>query len=457
MTERLYYHDSYLTKFSAKVVNRQKEDSCFALVFNKTAFYPTSGGQPHDQGMVNEIPVVKVVDLPNGEILHMLEQDIEINNVDCTISWPTRFDHMQQHTGQHILSQSFLKLTGSATVGFHLSSDYATIDLDTNTISRHQIQKVAQLANSIIYENRPVDIKILEQEEVSSLKIRKQSNRAGPIRIIEIKEFDISACGGTHVKKTGEIGGIFIKSVDRINRGLRIEFICGQRIIESYRTDLDSLDNIAKQLSVSRREAPKRVDIQLDELKSLRKEIDTNNLHRASVLARTLYDQAPLMKSLKNFSLFLDELKKTEKWKWETNGKLYMLKEPSVEILERCELIRYFGEVKVIKRAFDCDENCALIKEIAQAIIKHQDCLVFLGCKTRNPQILFANSVGRLTNLDLLSVMGICARLIGGNGGGSPHFVQGGGSDPKQISKALDLALDTVLNNFRAGLPKKDF
>lgn len=452
MTERIYYHDSYLTKFSAKVVNRQKENGFFGLVFDKTAFYPTSGGQPHDQGTVNGIPIVKVVDLNNGQILHLLEKDIKKINIDCTINWPTRFDHMQQHSGQHILSQSFLKVTAATTVGFHLSGDYATIDLDTDNVSNHQIKKVEQLSNRIVYENRSVYMKILGQEEVSSLNVRKKSNRMGPIRIIEIEEFDISPCGGTHVKKTAEIGGIFVKSVDRINRGVRIEFLCGQRIIESYRNDLSSLENIAKQLSITPREAPKRVGILLDELKRLRKEAQTRNLHSARDIARTLCNEAFLFKTVVDFSPFLAELKEEALYKKSLKNasgddRSFDLLEPSQAQLDRWEKIKHFkeilGKTKVIMHLL-IEQDCPL-KEIAQEIIKQERlAIVLLACQSKNSQLVFAGP----SIINLQSVLDGCVKLIGGKGGGSNTFVQGGGCNPSKLSMGLDLALNLVVNSF---------
>ena len=362
MTERIYYHDSYLTKFSAKIVNRQKENGSFGLIFDRSAFYPASGGQPHDQGSVNGIPIVKVVGLHDGQILHLLKKDIKRVNVDCVINWAIRFDYMQQHSGQHVLSQAFLKVTGATTVGFHLSDNYSTIDLNIPNVVGHHVKEVERLSNSIVYENRTVYMRILEQEEVSRLNLRQKSYRNGPIRIIEIEEFDLSPCGGTHVKKTAEIGGIFIKKIDKINRGVRIEFLCGQRIIESYRKDQSSLENIAQQLSISPQEAPERVENQLDELKRLRKEVQTNNSDQVNDLARDLCDEAFLFKTVVDLP------------PGQPGGLMN---------------IEHIGKTKVIMHLFN-KQNCPL-KEIAQAIKKHEKfAIILLGCQSKNSQIVFS-------------------------------------------------------------------
>ena len=420
MTERIYYHDSYLTNFSAKVIKKQKDNDYFGLVFDKTAFYPTSGGQPHDQGTVNEVPIVNIVDLHNGQILHLLKKDIKEANIDCVINWSTRFDHMQQHSGQHILSQAFLKVTGATTIGFHLSSDYSTIDLDIASVSDPDLEKVEHLANCIVYENRSVDMRIIEQEDILSLDLRKKTDRSGPIRVIEIKEFDLSPCGGTHVKNTAEIGGIFVKNIEKISRGVRIEFLCGQRIIESYRNDLSFLESIAGQLCISPEEAPTRIEIQIDELKQLRKQVHTMNLHHANDVARKLCNEAFLLETIIDFQPGeRDRLNNKEHFE---------------------ELLR---KTKVVMHLFS-NETCSL-KEIAQEIMKKEKfTIVLLACESKNSQIVFSGP----SFINFQFILDGCFQIIGGKGGGSKTFVQAGGCNPKTLSKGLDLASNLVVDLF---------
>jgi alanyl-tRNA synthetase len=292
MTKHLYYEDSYLSRFQARIQQVVVAGNISEIILDQSAFYPTSGGQPHDRGTVNGRPVVEVSETEKGEILHRIGGIIEGEVADCQIDWDRRFDFMQQHTGQHILSQAFLKLAQANTVGFHLGADYATIDLDCETLPAGLIGQVENLANSIVEENRWVEARIVAAGEVVSLGLRKESKRGGPLRIVEVQGFDVSACGGTHVRNTGEIGTILIRKLERVNRQLRVEFICGGRTRQSYREIVAVLDLSARKFSSAWLELPDRIEKMLEENKELRKKLQEKNRQLAGALARQFYAES---------------------------------------------------------------------------------------------------------------------------------------------------------------------
>ena len=222
MTERLYYHDSYLRDFTAHVVAVSSDGATAYL--DRTAFYPTSGGQPFDTGFIAGIAVLDVAD--EGErIAHRLAAPLSARDVDCSIDWKRRFDHMQQHTGQHLVSAVFEELLGLRTVSFHLGQEISTIDLEAASIESRGVRHVESRANQIVCENRPVIVQFEEAAEARGL--RKPSEREGTLRIVSIEGLDRSACGGTHVHATGEIGAILIRKLEKVRQTMRVEFLCG--------------------------------------------------------------------------------------------------------------------------------------------------------------------------------------------------------------------------------------
>ncbi len=236
MTDRLYYDDAYTTRFAAHAMERVTDNGRFAIILNHTYFYPASGGQPADSGEINGVPVVDVTIRPDdGAVLHWVETAIEHEEVTAVIHWPRRFDHMQHHTGQHILSQAFIRIANAQTIGFHMSGESVTIDLDKTTLTTDQIQQVEQLANQIVWENRPIHVRMVTLDEAKKLPLRKLPPiKNGRLRLIDIEDFDLTACGGTHVAQTGAVGLIKIIKQERRNEKLRIEFCCGGRALADY-------------------------------------------------------------------------------------------------------------------------------------------------------------------------------------------------------------------------------
>ena len=262
MTERLYYQDAYLAAFQATVLERA--DDGRRLYLDRTAFYPTSGGQPHDTGRLGGVTVVDVVD--EGErIAHLLAAAVPAGPVRGEVDWARRFDHMQQHTGQHLLSAVLEDLYGFHTVSVRFGQDASTLDLDTPAITPEQVAAAETRANLVATENRPVSIGY--EDAAAAAGLRKSSDRTGPLRIVTILELDRSACGGTHVRATGEIGAILIRKVERVRKAVRLEFLCGTRAVRRARADQELLTRLAAQYSAAQDELPALVEAQRAEVK----------------------------------------------------------------------------------------------------------------------------------------------------------------------------------------------
>jgi alanyl-tRNA synthetase len=256
---RLYYADSYTTKFNAHIQEIIPTKTALAVVLDQTYFYPTSGGQPHDTGNINGIPVIDVqVSTTDGIILHLVASDAKLTLGDavCEVNWERRFDHMQHHSGQHLLSQAFTRLTEAETVGFHMSDDTITIDLDTLAISSDQLSRVEALTNAMIIANLPVSVQVVAHTEIGNLRMRKIPDvlATDGLRIVSIGEFDICACGGTHVSRTGEIGLLKIVKTEKKGEKLRVEFKCGSRAVADYTQKHAIVTQLASDFTVGTRE-----------------------------------------------------------------------------------------------------------------------------------------------------------------------------------------------------------
>jgi alanyl-tRNA synthetase len=246
MTERLYYADSYLRSFRAQVVEVAGDG--LTVYLDRTAFYPASGGQPCDTGSIAGRAVLDVVD--QGErIAHRLSAPVAAGVADCAIDWERRFDHMQQHSGQHLLSAVFAGAFALRTASFHLGADSATIDLEGGPVDPPSVREAERRANAVVFENRPLTVEFEDAAAASGL--RKPSEREGTLRIVSIAGLDRSACGGTHVRSTGEIGPILIRKIEKVRETTRVEFVCGGRAIRRARADFEALSAAAQLFSVS--------------------------------------------------------------------------------------------------------------------------------------------------------------------------------------------------------------
>ncbi len=285
MTERLYYTDAYLRDFTASVVDQSPDGRTVYL--NRTAFYPTSGGQPFDTGSLGGAAVVEVID-EEDRVAHRVASPIPSGVVDCAIDWRRRFDHMQQHTGQHLISAVFEELFGLRTVSFHLGAESATIDVEWGAVDARTLVDVERRANEIVYENRPVSVRFENAAEAQGL--RKPSGREGTLRIISIEGLDRSACGGTHVRTTGEIGVVLLRKTEKIRQTTRVEFLCGARAARRARADYEALSKTAQLFSLGLDEVPAAVAAQLDAVKASEKTRKKLELDLAAYRGRELYE-----------------------------------------------------------------------------------------------------------------------------------------------------------------------
>jgi alanyl-tRNA synthetase len=268
MTDRLYYADPYCREFDATIRLVDDSEDRFLVALDRTAFYPTSGGQPFDTGTIAGIRVVDVFDRDDGTVVHALDARGQSSlrrlpeagdAVRGAIDWHRRFDHMQQHTGQHVLSAACDRLYGVRTVSFHLGAASSTIDL-ARELSRQELAAVEGEANRIVWEDHPVSIRFVSAEDAAALPLRKESAREGMLRLIDIDSYDLSACGGTHVASTGSIGLIASGAVERFKGGQRIEFFCGGRALARFGALRDTIGAAVRQLSVLPDEVPGAIE-----------------------------------------------------------------------------------------------------------------------------------------------------------------------------------------------------
>jgi len=251
MTSRLYYTDSFLSSFDATVVSCDAVDGRTEVVLDQTAFYPASGGQPCDLGRLGGVHVIDVVDREDGTIVHVVDGPIAAGTeVRGEIEWPRRFDHMQQHTGQHMLSAAFERRDRIRTVSFHLGAETSTIDL-AREATPQEITAAEREANHVIWEDRVIEVRFATEEEARGLALRKEPTRTGLLRLVDIAGFDISACGGTHVPRTGMVGLVAVSAWERFKGGSRVTFLCGGRALAAFGQLRDTVLAVTRALSVS--------------------------------------------------------------------------------------------------------------------------------------------------------------------------------------------------------------
>ena len=410
MTDRLYYTDPYLRAFDATVGRVEHRDDRLLVTLDRTAFYPTSGGQPFDTGTLGSYRVVDVVDDEGGTITHVLEpksepgtQNLEAGEaVHGEVDWDRRFDHMQQHSGQHVLSAAFDQLFGVRTVSVHLGAAVSTIDL-AREMSPAEIAVAEADANRIVWEDRAVTIRFADAAEAATLPLRKESFRGGTLRLIEMDGFDLSACGGTHVSRTGGIGVIAVAAWERFKGGQRLEFVCGGRALGAYQTLRDAAAASVRLLSV----LPEELPAAIERLQADAKEQKRSMIALQTDLARYRADE--LAASAEEVRLQPDTSGTTG-----TN-------------------------VRLVARVVDADANG--LKSLASAIVAKPGYLVAL-VSTSTPALVL---IARSTDLTL-SAQQLLTRLVaefGGRGGGRPEMAQGGGL--AATSNAILASLRTML------------
>ena len=397
MTDRLYYHDSFLYDFDAEV-EETSETPRPAVILDRTAFYPTSGGQVFDTGMIaagsENLRVTEVADTEDGRVVHYLEaplKDLKPGaKIRGQIDSTRRRDHMQQHSGQHVLSAAFVRLHNMPTVSFHMADEYCSIDLDTPHLSKGQIESAERLANEIILENRSVEIRFVTREEAGNLGLRKlPPAERDQLRIIDIHDFDLSACGGTHVTQTGQIGCVLLRKLEKVRQGWRVEFVAGQRAVATARHDFTTLTEAGALFSSYIYDVPQQVRKSLDEIRSLRKQREQSQEELAAAQASALLAETV-----------------------EANGR------------------------KVIMRVF-ADREMTFLKLLAQQVTRQsRNAVVLLASTSPQPSLILAQSPG--LPFDMGALMKEIMAQLGGRGGGSKDMAQGGAPNGDGIEAALN-------------------
>jgi len=290
-TRRLYFEDAYCREFEATVVERRAYEGSPAVVLNRTCFYPESGGQPWDLGTLGATEVLSVIDL-DGVILHVLKDDVPPGPVKGRIDWPRRFDHMQQHTGQHILSQAFFEVLQGETLAFHLGPDVSTLEIGLRTLSDDDADRVEDRANAVVWEDREIKTYFVPEERIDEVPLRRSPKKQGLLRVVEVAGFDYSACGGTHCRRSGEVGLIRVLGIEKIRGHIRFAFLCGGRALADYRLKDRGIRKIAGAFSCLPRDAAAQVEKISAEGKALRKRIRGLQERVASFDAHEIIRQA---------------------------------------------------------------------------------------------------------------------------------------------------------------------
>jgi alanyl-tRNA synthetase len=403
MTTRLYYHDSFLYDFEAEVREVQ-EGPKPALLLDRTAFYPTSGGQVFDTGVIStdneKLKVSEVVDTEDGRVVHYLEAPPKSlqpgSKVRGQIDATRRRDHMQQHTGQHVLSAAFVRLFNIPTVSFHMADDYCSIDLDTPTLTKDQIEAAERLANEIILENRTVDIRFVTREEAGKLGLRKlPPAERDELRLIDIHDFDLSACGGTHVNQTGQIGCVLLRKTEKVRQGWRVEFVAGQRAVATARRDFTTLTEAAALFSAHIYDVPQQARKSLEEIRNLRKQREQAQEELAEAQAAALLAETP-----------------------EASGR------------------------KLVIRTF-ADRDMNSLKLLAQKLTRRApNVIALLATTSPQPSLVFAQSAGQPGDMGALIKQTLSK--LGGRGGGGKDMAQGGVPNAAGIESAIKDAAASV-------------
>ncbi|HEV7844307.1 MAG TPA: DHHA1 domain-containing protein [Pyrinomonadaceae bacterium] len=393
-TERLYYTDSHLTEFEARVTGvTERVSGWVAVTLDRTAFYPTGGGQPSDTGTLNETEVVECIETEEG-VLHVLKgRGPEVGaHVVGQVDRSRRLDHLQQHTGQHILSQAFITLFNAETRGFRMLEQYSEIDVALDAPSEEKIEQAVELANRIIWEDRAIHIRQVTKEEAALLPLRKDSEREGELRLIEIEDFDLTPCGGTHAGRTGEVGLIAVRSFERAKGLARIDFVAGNRALADYRRANRTARNVAAMFSAGRDEAPTLVERLLEENKRLTRGIRALEEITARVEAEELLSEA----------------------------------------------VNLSDGVKICARVFE-DRDAESLRKLAQALISHPATVALLGSSEGGAaRLVFARSIDAPGDMNAL--MREACEQLDGRGGGRPDMAQGGGRNLDKLAQTIETA-----------------
>lgn len=394
MENKLYYQSTYITTFKSKVLSHNRDHSGNPyVILEQTAFYPTGGGQPHDLGTVDKISVVNVEEI-EGEIRHYLETPLknEPKEVEGEIDWKRRFDHMQQHAGQHILSASFETLYGYKTIGFHLGNEISTIDIETGQLSEEEAYEAEALANTIILENRPIETKWVTEKAATEYQLRKQLSVTENIRLVIIPDFDYNGCGGTHPKNTSEVAAIKILDWERQKKKIRVQFVCGNRVLDQLQQKQKILLHLTKLLNAPEQEMEAAVQR----------------------LIETGKDQEKNLEAAKE-TLLQFEAKE-------------LLQEKREGLLGQVYNNRPIQELQKLARIIAAENN-------------H---ITFIGVTENEGRLQVVGARGAAASTNMKQVMGDVFPHINGKGGGNESFAQGGGEALISGAELLEYLLDAA-------------
>ena len=399
-TERLYYADSRLTVFDATVIEVTDRVSGWAgVTLDRSAFYPTGGGQPSDVGYLNAARVVECIDQEEKGILHIVEGTAPKvgDRVTGQVEWSVRLDHMQQHTGQHILSQAFVSLYSAETKGFRMMKDASEIDVELQNPTDAKIAAAVELANEIVWGDRELRIHNVTADEAAKLPLRKDSARDGMLRVIEIDNFDFSPCGGTHAQRSGEVGIVAVRSWERAKGMTRLVFLAGGRVLADYNRANLTARGIASLFSAGRDEAPQLVSKALDEIKHLTRRNATLEEVSARVEADDLMTDA-----------------------------------------------RFIQNVRIVSKVLD-SKGAEALKRLAHAVCARESTIALLGsADSDTARLVFARSAN--TPGDMNDLLKAACLKLEGRGGGKPDLAQGGGPRIERLQEVLDSAAASVRN-----------
>lgn len=408
MAQRLYRDDSYLTTFTARVVACRPYGETTALILDQTAFYPASGGQPNDEGTLAGLRVCNVVERDDGEILHIVAPEPSSplpavgDVVEGTIAWARRFDHMQQHSGQHVLSQAFVRVADLDTIAIHIGASESTLDLPVPTVPPDVVERVEREANAIVAEDRPIRAYEVHEADLSAVPLRRPPKVSGVVRIVEVQAYDWSACGGTHVRNTAQIGPIKIIKTEKRGAETRITFLCGRRALEDYARLSATIGHLMEALSAGRYEVEPAV---------------------RRLIATARADHKALRDAQARLAAY-----------------------EAAEMIAQAQPLP--GGGRLVARAFDARDPGDL-RTLVKQLTATPGIVVLLGAAGDKSQLIFARAKGGAGDLAaaLKPALAVLSPQGDARGGGSAEAAQGGGipADLARVRAAIEAARDALL------------
>ncbi|MFC2173003.1 DHHA1 domain-containing protein [Acidobacteriota bacterium] len=395
MTKKIYLEDAYRKEFTAEIIRTRPCEQGCRVVLDRTCFYPEGGGQPCDLGMIGDSAVLDVAE-SGGEIVHTLTSELQGGETKGIIDWDRRYDHMQQHTGQHLLTRCFLKTAGADTVGFSLGKDYSTIELNSESLSQDDFYEAENRINRIVSEARSINIRWIDREQIELLGIRARGlpEDVKSVRVIEIEGLDSTACGGTHLKNTAEIGPVHIIGTERIRGRQRIAFLCGERAHSDYRRRKEILQEVCTDLSTGADDLREIIRGKISEVRGYAKALESTRLELAGYMAEALFAGA-----------------------------------------EQADDVRVVAH---IVDAWSMREITALAVEIASS----GRAVALIGSKGKKSSMAFAASPD--SGIDAGKLMITAANAFGAKGGGTAELSRGGCPDPERLEDIINKAREIL-------------